>query len=249
MGQLGSVTGFAMAAGANFQNQMAIEKTNAILNLMLNEENSLINGDSSATVAPWGDGTNALAFDGILPLTSTANGTPADQVSVSVGQLTTAHIDAQLTKLYYQGARGMYILMAGQEITSLAKIATGGSTNNYRIMLNPQAASLGTAVTGYLHPITGELVDIIPSRFISPGTILFGADYLPDGSAALQVDVLPQVQLPALAPNDNVQGYVAQEIAPAASSPQKYPFLVSVFQVLKMKGATVFAKSTGVTAA
>jgi hypothetical protein len=58
MGTYGSITGFAMAAGANFQNQMAMEKANAIRNLMLNEEYALISGDSSSSAAPWGDGTN-----------------------------------------------------------------------------------------------------------------------------------------------------------------------------------------------
>lgn len=248
LGTLGSVTGFAMAAGANFQNQLATEKTNSIRNTMLNEENAIINGDSSATAAPWGDGTNALAFDGLINLITTANGVPADQIQVSVGQLTTAHLDAQLTRLYYQGAQDMWIVMAGQEIKSLAKIATGGS-NNYRIMIDPKAATLGTAVVGYLHPITGQLIPIIPSRFLSPGTILFGADRLPMGTPALQMNVLPQVQLPELAPNVNIQGYTAQEIAPAAASPQVYPFITTVYEVLQMRGSIVFAKSTGVTPA
>lgn len=248
LGSFGSVTGFAIAAGANFQNQMATEKTNAIRNTMLNEENAIINGSSTDVNAPWGDGSNALGFDGILNLTTTANGVPSAQIQVAVGALTTAHLDQQITRLWNQGAQGIYMLMSGQEIASLAKIATGGS-NNYRIMLNPQAASLGTAVTGYLHPITGELIPIIPSRFLSAGTIQFGADRLPDGTPALDIDVLPQVQLPELAPNDMVQGYVAQEVAPAATSPQVYPFIVSTFEVLRMKGSPVFAKSTGVTPA
>ena len=71
---------------------------------------------------------------------------------------------------------------------------------------------------------------------------------MPDGKVAMDVDVLPQVQLPDLAPNVNIQGYVAQELAPAVTSPQVYPAIVSVFEVPRMKGATVFGKSTGVTA-
>ena len=39
-----------------------------------------------------------------------------------------------------------------------------------------------------------------------------------------------------------------QEVGSAAASPQLFPFLVSVFEVLKMKSALHFAKSTGVTA-
>jgi hypothetical protein len=65
---------------------------------------------------------------------------------------------------------------------------------------------------------------------------------------AADVRVLPQVQLPELAPNQPIQGYTAQELAPAIASPQVYPFIVSVYEVLRMKNNYVFAKSTGVTA-
>ncbi len=96
MGVIGSVTGLAMSAGATYQNQLATEKTNAIRNLMLNEENALINGDSTSIQAPWGDGTTAFAFAGMLNLITTGNGTPIDQVQSAVGALTMAAIDAQL---------------------------------------------------------------------------------------------------------------------------------------------------------
>jgi hypothetical protein len=54
MGAKGSVTGFAAAAGANFQDQLATEKRNALMNFMLLEEHALINGDASSTVPPLG---------------------------------------------------------------------------------------------------------------------------------------------------------------------------------------------------
>ena len=103
-------------------------------------------------------------------------------------------------------------------------------------------------MVGYVHPVTGEMVKIYPSRFLSPGKIIFGSQMLPDGSPAMDVQVLPQVQLPQLAPNANIQGYTAQEIAPSAASPQNYQFLVSVFEVPRMKSALHFCVSTGVTA-
>lgn len=246
MGKMGGITGFAMAAGASYQNQLAAEKTNKLRATMLNEENAIINGSSSSTAAPWGDGTTAFGYDGLLNLITTGNGTPSGQVQTTVGALTIAHLDAQITLLWNQGAQGIYMIMSGTEVNSMAHLATGGTTP-YRVVLNPEAAATGVKVSGYMHPIVG-FIPIIPSRFLAAGTILYCASQLPDGSPALEVDVLPQVQLPELAPNENVQGYVAQEVAPSASSPQLYPFLVSVFSVLKMKSALHFAKSTGVTA-
>ncbi len=247
LGALGSVTGFSMAAGASFQNQLAMEKTNQIRNTMLNEENALINGSASSILAPWGDGTNALGFDGLLNSIGTANGTPSVHIQTNVGPLTTAHLDAQIVRLWRQGAQNIYMMMSGQEITSLAKIAQGGGS--YRIVLDQSNAKLGASVRGYIHPITGEPIEILPSRFLSPGTIVFGCDRLPDGSPAADVDVLPQVQLPELAPNEDIQGYVAQELAPSTAAPQSYPFIVSVYETFRMKSALHFGKSTGVTAA
>lgn len=249
MGTYWSVTGFAVAAGANFQNQRAIEQRNAIQNLMLNEEFALINGDSQSTAVPWGDGSNALAFDGILNLTATGNGTPSAQVQSAVGALTTAHIDGQLRRLYNQGARNQYMLMNGQEILSLVHLAEASGTI---IRVTAAAGSpqgvLGYHVTGYMHPITGEIVPVLASRMMPAGTIFFGSKQLPDGSPTMDVEVLPQVELPQLAPNESIQGYVAQELAPTTAAPQVYPGIVTVYEVLRLKSALHVAKSTGLTA-
>lgn len=250
LGTYFSVTGFAMASGANFQQQYATERKNAILNLMLNEEHALINGDSAATAAPWGDGSSALAFDGIINLVTVANGTPSAQVQTSVGALTIAHLEAQLTRIWKQGGRDMYILCNAQETQSLSTLAQSSST-----IIRVQATAtegqsvLGLKVTGIVHPVSGEIVPIHTSRFVPAGTIIFGSKYLPDGSPSADVNVLPQVELPQLAPNEPVQGYTAQELAATTAAPQVFAGIVTVYEVLRLKGATVFAKSTGVTAA
>lgn len=215
---------------------------------MLNEEHALINGDSTSTAAPWGDGSNALAFDGLVNLITTGNGTPAAQVQAAVGPLTTAHLDAQLKRLWVQGGQDMYLIMNGQEVLSLVHLAEGNGS-----IIRVQATSvndtiLGVAVTGYKHPVTGQIVPILPSRFLAAGTVLFCSSRLPDGTPAADVDVLPQTQLPTLAPNENIQGYVAQELAPTQTAPQVYAFLISVYEVLRLKSAVHFAKSSGVSA-
>lgn len=248
MGQMGDVTGFAQAAGANFQDNLSFEKTNAITNLMLAEEDALINGSSTSTAAPWGDGTTAFAFDGMTNLITTANGTPATQIQTAVGQLTLAHIDAQLTRLYYQGAQDPYMLISGQEARSLTKLAQA-STANYRIIVDQAAMNLGAAVKGYVHPISGQIVPVIVDRFMTAGVIIFGADKAADGKVAAEVEVLPQTTLDHIAPNEQIQGYVAQEVAPGAAAPQVYGFIVTCYEVLKMKASTCFAISSGVTPA
>ena len=253
MGVLGGVTNFAMAAGSTFQNQLAIEKRNALINLMLNEENALINGDATAVLAPWGDGTNPLAFAGLKNLITTANGTPVDQVQTAVGALTTAHMDNQLRRLYNQGARGYYMLMNPVEILSLVHLAEASSSV---IRVQASAATgatvIGLTVTGYVHPVTGEVVPIYASRFLQSGTIIYGSKSLPDGSPSADVQVLPQVQLPqsafATSPGSNFQGYVAQELAPTAAAPGVFNFLISVYETVRLKSALHFAISKQVTA-
>ena len=247
LGELGSVTVFAMASGNTFQNQLAVEKRNRLYSVMLSEENALVNGDDSDVNAPWGDDTTNLAYQGLIPHVR-ANA-PASHLQTSVGALTTGHIDIQLTRQHYQGGRGLFMLMNGQEIISLAKIAMS-SANNHRVIVEEQRnTALGVRIAKYIHPVSGEPVEVLWDPFVPSGTIVFGADYLPDGSPAADVSVLPQVHLPELAPNENVQGYVAQELAPSQSAPHVMPFILSVFEVLRVKGSTVFGLSEGVDAA
>lgn len=248
LGTMFDITGFAMAAGASFDNQLAMEKVAAIRRLMLIEENALINADSSIVTAPWGDGTNALGFDGLLVSISAANGTPVPQLQTNVGALTTAHMDAQIARQHNTGGMNPYIEINAQEAISLLHLAEASGSIIRLTVTDPSKIVLGGRVGAYMSPVTGELIPIEVSKFMPAGTMVFGSDQGPDGKVAADVRVLPQVQLPQLAPNVNIQGYVAQELAPAVTSPQKYPGLVSVFEVFRMKNSTVFCKSTGVTA-
>jgi hypothetical protein len=248
LGTYFDVTGFAMAAGATYQNQMEVERANAIRNLMLNEENALINGDSAAITPPWGDGTTALAFDGLIKLIATGNGTPTAQIQTSVGALTTAHLDAQLKRLYDQGAQNPWFLMSPTEVLSLVHLAEAtGTILRYQVTAEGRAV-LGVSIGGYVNPLTGQMVDIIVDRYQPTGTIIFGSDMLPDGTPTMDVDVLPQVMLPALAPTESVQGYTAQVLAPSQAAPQVYPGIVTCYETLRLKSAAHVGKSSGVTA-
>jgi hypothetical protein len=63
------------------------------------------------------------------------------------------------------------------------------------------------------------------------------------------VNVLPQVELPALEPNQSIQGYVARELAVTTSAIDVHPFAVTVYECLRLFSGTVFAKSSGITSA
>lgn len=248
LGTMFSITNLAMAAGASFENALAAEKTAAIRRLMLMEENALINSVSTNVYAPYGDGTTAYGFDGLIASLTTANGVPIPQVQTSVGALTTAHMDQQLARTNNEGAMDPWIMCNAQEALSLVHLAEA-SGSIIRVQATAEANTiLGVSVVGYKHPVTGQIVPILVSRFMPAGTMVFGADYLPDGTPAMDVRVLPQVQLPELAPNVSIQGYTAQEVAPTTSAPHVFPGIVSVYEVPRFKGVTVCAVSSGLTA-
>lgn len=249
IGTFGSVTGLAMAAGRNWGPQLETEKRNALLNLFLLEENALINGSSTATYPPWGNGTTAYGFDGLLNLITTANGVPTDQVQTSVGSLTLSHIDNQLGRIYDQGGQGQWILASRQEILSLTHLAEAAGSI-IRVPGNANGdVTLGVTVTSYKHPVTGENVPVFASRFLAPGTMIFGSKFLPDGQAAADVSVLPQVELPESAFAEGIMGYTARELAPNSSTGcDTFPFMISSYEALRLLGSTVFAKSVGLTA-
>lgn len=251
LGIMDDITGFAMATGANFQAQYATEKANSIQNLMLIEENALINGDSTSVVAPYGDGTNAFAFDGMVNLITTGNGVPSTQIVTSIGALTTSHLDSQITRLWRNGGNDIVMIMNSQEVLSLVHLLEASGTF-YRIVAQntDNSVNVGFSVANYIHPISGQLVKIVVSRFLAAGTILFWARRGPQngGANTMEVDVLPQVQLPETAFASGVQGYTAQDLAPAQNAPQVFAWLTSVYEVLKLKNAYMVGKSTGVTA-
>lgn len=247
LGDKGGVTMFAMASGANFMDQYAKEKENTLFRTFLKEEFSLLHGESAATNAPWGDGTTALAYQGLLPFI-TAN-SPGANVQTSVGALTARHIDQQLSRVYNQGGRGMYIMASSFELESLSRIAT--ASGNYRLVISGDLAnaSIGVKIGKFVHAASGEEVPIYRSQFMPVGTMLFGSLKNAIGQPNAEVSVLPQTSAPDSAFLDGIQGYYAQEIAPDNATPEVLRFKVSVYSVPMWKDATKFALSRGITAA
>ena len=90
-------------------------------------------------------------------------------------------------------------------------------------------------------------MDIFTDLFQKKGEMLFGARYLPDGSPAAEVEVLPQVPV-ELAPENpqQIQGYVAVDLARTVTQPDVHPFMISVYEALKVRSSLHFARSSGV---
>lgn len=246
LGSIGSITGFAMAGGANFTNQYEKEKGNQLRNTRLQEEWALLHSKSGVTRKPHGDGSTALGFQGLIPFID-ANA-PASNIQSSVGALTLRHLDQQITRIVNAGGQDCFILCNAREMESLGALLTG--TGNYRIVIGDQGnVTAGVKVGTYISSATGQTVRIMMHKFMPAGTIVFGALKNQRGQATAEVDVLPQVQLPESAFADGIQGYFAQDIAPARATPQVYAFMVSVFMTVKWKSGKFFAISRGVTAA
>jgi hypothetical protein len=208
----------------------------------------VINGSATALYPPWGNGTVAYGFHGLLNLVTAANGTPVNQIQSSVGALTLSHIDGQLGGIYDQGGQGQFIIASRQEILSLTHLAEASGSIIRIPGTSTGDVTLGVTVVNYKHPVTGELVPVIASRFLAPGVMLFGSKYLPDGQASADVSVLPQVELPESAFAESIMGYTARELAPNSSTGcDTFPFMISVYEVLRMMGPTVWAKSSGLT--
>lgn len=248
LGDMGGVSMFAVASGDSFMNQYETEKRNTLIRALLKEEYSLLHAQSGVTQVPWGDGTTAFAYQGMLAYIN-ANA-PAAQLQTSVGALTVNHIQTQLNRIWYQGARRMVILCAGQEANSLTNIMT--AAGNYRIIVDtPSSATASARIAKIIHTVSGEEVEIMVHPFLAPGTMVFFGRENGIGQPTVKVSVLPQVRLPdsAFAQDAGAfQGYYAQEIAPSSTDPETLRFKVSTYSVPMFLNSRVFALSTGITA-
>lgn len=249
LGTKGSITMFAAAAGRNFMDQYAVEKRNTLTTLLLKEEFALLFSKSDVTTAPWGDGTTALGYLGLIPWID-ANA-PASQIQTSVGALTFKHMQEQLTRVWYNGGRGLYAMMSGQEANSMMRLVE--SSGNYRIVLGDQGAlKVGGKVATMIHATSGEAVELFVHTMMPTGTMVFGADRNAEGQTTAEVEALEQATMPGSVDQAGQSapfgGYYAQDLAPASATPEKMEFIAKIYSVPKWKNSKVFAISRGLTA-
>jgi hypothetical protein len=222
-----------------------MEKRNTLTRLLIKEEFALLYARTDTNTAPWGNGSSNFAYLGLIPWMQ-AN-LAAANLQTSVGALTTNHINAQLTRIWYGGGRGMYMMVSGQEATSMMRLAE--ASGNYRLVVVDQnATKLGGKVAFFIHAVSGEQVPIYVHTFLAPGTMVFGADRNGEGQTTAEVSVLPQANMPDSVDQTPFGGYYAQDIAPSAAAPEVLNFIAKVYSVPNWKNAQAFALSTGVTA-
>lgn len=245
IGTMGSVTGFAAAAGDSFMNQYNAEKKATIMRALLMEEYAFLHGNTSSTAAPWGDGTNNLAFQGLIPFIQ--GNAPAAQVQTSVGTLTVDHLQSQLTRIFYQGGTELFIMLNGTQAQKLGDLAT--TSGNYRLIITQNEASIGAKVAYLVHAVSGESVPIYVNPFMPQGWIVFGAMKNDQLQPTCDVSALPQVINGGLSGTESApySGWYAQDIAPTTTATDVFYFKVSSYEVPRWKNARVFGLSTGVT--
>jgi hypothetical protein len=247
IGDMGGVTGFAMASGANFMDQYAREKVNVLKRALMLEERALLFSESATTAVPWGDGTTALGYQGLRPFILASS--PANHIQTSVGALTLAHVEAQIQRIQQNGGRNIVVMVNAQEAISLSRLIT--ASGNWRPVIEGTLANatVGLAVTKFISAVSSETIDIVRHPLMPVGEMIFAAQNNVEGQPNWEVSVLEQVQRPETAFGNRVEGYFAQEIAPGVASPQVFRFMVSVYSVPKWKDGRYFAISQGVTAA
>ena len=143
------------------------------LEVMLQEENIILNGDSSVVTTD---------FDGFAKSFTTNSG--------SLSLLSASGIGAQIQGVYWQyGGNFQKLICNPRQVRALADDLTG-SGSIQRIVVDNQGASVGgVSLAKVVNPINGSLIDIIPSRYAGANAYLLTVT-MPTGEAALEMEDL-----------------------------------------------------------
>jgi len=182
----GGVTGFAVAAGASFADQLALEKRNTIYHLKILEETSLINAD----------GTGG-SFEGLLTQISTGNGSTVRASTGTAASAVINDLDFILKSTWDLGGDiSLLVLRSGEAATISNAITRDSGTSPLRINVQgPLNIAGGFFVNAYISPISGSRVELMPDKFLSTGTIIGISEQLPapipgQGGEGIWLDVL-----------------------------------------------------------
>ncbi len=185
MGRRFGVTGFARAAGASFEDALVRERQGAIVALKQDIEDAILNADSAV---------DPLAFDGLLKQIDAANGS---YVAAIGGALALDDLDTALRETWDDGYEPAWIAMNSLQAKQLTDLVLAAGTHNITVVRSEQGTVAGQArVTGYIHPVTGKEIPIIPHRNLAAGTVIGVPELLPvhvagrQGQRALWWDVL-----------------------------------------------------------
>lgn len=168
MGRRFGVTGFARAVGASFEDALVRERNGAIVSLKMDIEDAIVNADSDV---------NPLAFDGLLKQIDVANGSWVDAIG---GALDLDDLLTALGKSWDAGYTIDWIGISGVQAMQLNALVSAAGTTQIQIIRSEQSnVASSIRVTGITHPVTGQVVDVIPVRTLSAGTIIGVPEKLP----------------------------------------------------------------------
>ncbi len=220
----GTVSGLALAAGANFQDQLAAEKRNTIFHLKNLEEVALISAPGTG-----------VTYSGLLTQIATAN---SSYVASSTGTAASAvinDIDALLKSAWDKGAEiNLLVVRSAESKTISESLTAAASTVPLRVvMAGPEGMTGGFHINKYVSAITGKIAEIVPDVKHTEGTIMGIVERLPEpisgqGDAGVHLDVLLD--------------YALSDVPATADVVQ---FRVKRYLTLAIPGRRFFGKITG----
>ncbi len=181
----GGVTGLAVAAGANFQDQLAIEKRNTILHLKRLEEGALLRAPGT------GD-----TYSGILTQVTSGNGSYQASSTGTAASSVISDLDTMLKDRWDVGGDIDKFIVRSAEAKLISDAVVKLSNTPLRVTVQTNAGiSGGFYVSRYISPINGFNADIVPDRFHTTGVLVGLVTRLPapisgQGGAGIFLDVL-----------------------------------------------------------
>lgn len=183
----GGVTGLAIAAGANYQDQLASEKRNTMLHLKRLEESALLNAAATGN-----------EFSGLRTQITTANGAFVQAATTGTvpASTVTKELDDMIQSAWDKGGSTSVFVVTSSGARKISDAIVKQNANVLQVNVNTQVGiSGGFFVNRYISPLTGEQIEIIPDKFHTATECLGLCEQMPapvagQGGDAIDLDVL-----------------------------------------------------------
>ena len=225
LGLDGGVTGFAVAAGASFQDQLQLEKRNTIFHLKNLEEDALINAPGTGQ-----------SYSGLLTQITTANGSYSASSTGTPGSALIADLDALLQSSWDKGVEISIFVVRSTEAKLISQALTSDSGNSALrvIMPGPSGITGGFFVNKYLSPITGRVAEIVPDIKHTTATIIGVVERLPEpvvgqGDAGILIDTLLDYALSDVPVTADIFSFRVKKYATLAIPARKFCGVITDF--------------------
>lgn len=196
LGRRLEVGGLANAASQGRDGQPSMFESRRrvkMMEVMLGEEELIIAGNSS---------NNALEFDGLLKQIVTNSGNAA--------LLTASGIGRYCQTAFYLGADFTSLVASPVQLGALAN-SLGVTNGIHRVTVGNQSdVTAGLRLTKIVNPVTGSLIDALPSRYIG-GNALLLTEKSPAGEQYIEMtDLIPMSQVDVPVSTFSVAGFIVE---------------------------------------